>query len=418
MAAMESARVRVAERRQLRLEAIDLDSLIGAEHPARAIWGVLERMDLSRFYAPIKAVEGGPGQDATDPKILIALWLYAISEGVASAREIDRLCTMHSAYRWIRGGVSLNYHLLSDFRSAHGAALDELFSQLLAVLMHQQLVSLKRVAQDGTRVRASAGAASFRREPRLEQCLAQARLHIEALQLAAEQPDPQRGAREQAAQERAARERAARLEQALAELPKVAAQKKNRAAAPRVSSTDPEARVMKMGDGGFRPAYNLQFAADTESRIIVGVAACNAGTDSKQLEPMLDQLERRTQRLPAQVLVDGGFTNLASFARVAERGVEVFAPLRKHNQTYKLDPAVPHPADPPAIAAYRQRMASAEGQQVYKQRTATIETVNADLKTYRGLDRLLVRGAAKVLSVALWAALTYNLMRGITMGWL
>lgn len=212
----------------------------------------------------------------------------------------------------------------------------------------------------------------------------------------------------------------ARLEQALAELPKVAAHKHQQegAAEPRVSSTDPEARVMKMGDGGFRPAYNRQFAADTESRIIVGVGACNAGTDSKQLEPMLDQLERRTQRLPAQLLVDGGFTNLASFARAAQRGVEVFAPLRKHHQSYKLDPAEPHRADPPAIAAYRQRMACAEGKQVYKQRTATIETVNADLKTYRGLDRLLVRGAAKVLSVALWAALTYNLMRGITMGWL
>ncbi len=212
----------------------------------------------------------------------------------------------------------------------------------------------------------------------------------------------------------------ARLEQALAELPKVAAHKHQQegAAEPRVSSTDPEARVMKMGDGGFRPAYNRQFAADTESRIIVGVGACNAGTDSKQLEPMLDQLERRTQRLPARLLVDGGFTNLASFARAAQRGVEVFAPLRKHHQSYKLDPAEPHRADPPAIAAYRQRMACAEGKQVYKQRTATIETVNADLKTYRGLDRLLVRGAAKVLSVALWAALTYNLMRGITMGWL
>ena len=375
-------------------------------------------MDFPRFYARIKAVEGGAGQDATDPKILIGLWLYAISEGVASAREIDRLCTTHSAYRWICGGVSLNYHLMSDFRSAHGAALDDLFSQLLAVLMHQQLVGLKRVAQDGTRVRASAGAASFRRQPRLERCLAQARLHIQALRLAAEQPDPHRSAREEAAQERAAREREVRLEQALAELPKVAAHKHQQegAAEPRVSSTDPEARVMKMGDGGFRPAYNRQFAADTESRIIVGVGACNAGTDSKQLEPMLDQLERRTQRLPARLLVDGGFTNLASFARAAQRGVEVFAPLRKHHQSYKLDPAEPHRADPPAIAAYRQRMACAEGKQVYKQRTATIETVNADLKTYRGLDRLLVRGAAKVLSVALWAALTYNLMRGITMG--
>jgi transposase len=223
----EAPRLRLANRQQLRLEPFDLDSLIAADHSARAIWRVLERLDLVGFYLPIKAVEGGPGQDATDPKILIALWLYALSQGVASARELDRLCGMHSAYRWICGGVSVNYHMLSDFRSEHGAALDELFSQVLAVLMHQQLVSLQRVAQDGTRVRASAGAASFRREPTLRRCLAEAKAHLAALKAAAEQPELQPSARVKAARERAAREREARLEQAMAELPKVAAQKKD-----------------------------------------------------------------------------------------------------------------------------------------------------------------------------------------------
>ena len=410
---MEALRLRQANRQQLRLEATDLDSLIEAEHPARAIWRVLEGLDLSRFYTSIKAVAGGPGQDATDPRILIALWLYGLSEGVNCARELDRLCQRHHAYRWVCGGVTVNYHLLSDFRSEHGAALTELFSQVLAVLMHKGLVSLKRVAQDGTRVRASAGAGSFRRAPSLRQCLAQAQAQVAALE---------RAATGEAAPSRqhlsAAREREARVEQALKELPAVAALKKKRKSEPRVSTTDPEARVMKMADGGFRPAYNVQLCGDVESRIVVGVAVTNQGTDNQQLEPMLAQLEQRTGCLPQQVLIDGGYRDLKGVERVAARGVEVYSPLLKGNATYKLDPAEPHPEDSPVIAEYRRRMASAEGKQIYQQRAATVETLNADLKTYRGLHCLLVRGSGKVLTIALWSALTYNILRAISMGWL
>jgi transposase len=414
----EAVRLREANRKQLRLESVDLDSRLGLDHPARAIWRVLEAMDLSRFEAPIKAREGSAGRDATDPRISLALWLYALSQGVASAREVARLSAAHDAYKWICGGVSVNHHMLSDFRVDHGAALDELLSQLLAVLIHKKLVKLHRVAQDGTRVRASAGAASFRRKPRLEQCLSQARAHIEALAREAEHSPPERGVRAQAAQARAAREYHERVEQALAELPKVAAVHKNPKTEPRVSTTDPQARVMKMSDGGFRPAYNLQFSTDIDSRVIVGFGASNAGTDNEQLEPMLAQIQQRTERAPEQTLVDGGYASFDSLERVAAQGVEVFMPLRTQNQTYRLDPAQPHPGDSPAIADYRQRMASVEGRQIYKQRAATAETVNADLKTWRGLDRLLVRGSSKVLIVATWAALTYNLLRSIRMGWL
>lgn len=292
-------RLRLADRQQLRFEPVDLDSRIEQHHAVRGIWRVLECLDLSLFYRPIKAVEGRPGQDTTDPKILIALWLYAISENVSSAREIGRLCELHDAYRWICGGVSVNYHMISDFRSEHSDALDALFTQVLAVLMHQGLLRLKRVAQDGTRVRASAGAGSFRRQPTLAHCLAEAKTRVAELTAEAESTDTGRSARLKAAQERAAREREARVEQALKELEQiqsVKAQAKNhpqRKTEPRVSTTDPEARRMKMANGGYNPAYNLQFSTDTESRIIVGVQACNAGTDSSRLEPMLDELERR-----------------------------------------------------------------------------------------------------------------------------
>ena len=419
----EAVRLREPNRKQLILKPEDLDSLLGAAHPARAIWRVLEGMDLARFYAPIKAREGSAGRDATDPKVLLALWLYGLSEGVNSARELERLSEAHAAYRWICGGVSVNYHTLSDFRSAAGAALDELMSQVMAVLMHKRVLKLYRVAQDGTRVRASAGAASLRRKRTLERCLKEARAHLAALAHAAEQQDSSPSVRVEAARQRTAREQAQRVEQALDELERLGAAKAQARNHPqrqgevRASTTDPEARVMKLGDGGFAPAYNLQFATDTESRIIVGVRATNSGVDSQQLEPMQDEIERRTNATPKQLLADGGYLNFAAIEHSAQRGIEVFSPPRA-NRTYKIDPLEVQPTDSPAIADWRRRMASAQGQAIYRQRAATAETVNADLKTWRGLDRLRLRGITKVLIVATWSALAYNLLRAINMGWL
>jgi hypothetical protein len=276
------------------------------------------------------------------------------------------------------------------------------------------------VAQDGTRVRASAGAASFRRKARLKACLKTARAHIERLKLEAQSSET--NARSQAAQQRAAVERERRLSHALEELEKLTAartQAKNypqREIAARASSTDPEARVMKMPNGGFNPAYNVQLATDTESRLIVGVRVSNSGSDSRQLEPMLDEIERRTGGLPDQHLADGGFLHFKTVEHAAERGVEVFAPLREHANY--VNPHKVQPRDSQAIAQFRQRMSCQAGKEIYQQRAATAETVNADLKTNRGLDRLLVRGMTKVLMVAMWSALTYNMMRAIRMGWL
>jgi transposase len=419
----EELRLREPNRKQLILQPVDYATLIDAEHPARAIWRVLEGLDVGRFCAPIKARENRPGRDATSPRMLLGLWLYGLSEGVNSAREIARLSTEHAAYRWLCGGVSVNHHLLSDFRSGHGAALDELFGQVLGLLLDQRLISLSRVAQDGTRVRASAGAASFRRKARLKACVRAARHHLELLKAETAQDPTQGSARQRAAEVRAAREYEQRCQRAIARRAELGAHKaeaKNhpqRKTETRVSTTDPEARVMKMADGGFRPAYNLQFATDTTSRIIVGVGASSSGTDSQQMEPMLDEIERRTGKLPAQHLVDGGYMNFAAVEQAAARGVEVFCPPRE-NRTYHIDPLSPQPGDSAAIAEYRERMGSTQGKQIYLERAATAETVNADLKTWRGLDRLLLRGTTKVLMVATWSALAYNLMRAIRMDWL
>lgn len=389
------------------LRPVDLDATIAEDHEARTIWRFVEQLDLSCFYATIDAREGVPGRDATDPKLLVSLWLYATTQGIGSARELARLCQSHDAYRWICGDVSVNHHMLSDFRVGHGDALDGLFTQALAVMMKQGLVSLTRVAQDGTRVRASAGAASFRREPRLNDLLAKAKEQVEHVKQLAD--DPSVTAREAAARQRAAREREERIKKALEELPKArAAKTKDEQDEARVSTTDPESRVMKMGDGGFRPAYNLQFASTTEEGVIVGVGVTNIGSDKSQMLPMLDQVERRTGQRPDEHLVDGGYVNLEAIDKASAGGTLVYAPVpQKKGQPVSYEPK---PDDPPGAAEWRKRMGTDEAKQIYKDRAATAELVNADLKAHRGLA-LPVRGLNKVLTVGVWYALAYNLMR-------
>ena len=409
-------RLVTADRAQLQLRPTDLESLIPADHRARAIWMFVERLELSRFYAGIQARGSEPGRPAIDPKLLLALWVYATSEGVGSARELARLCEQHDAYRWLCGGVGMNHHTLSDFRVAHGAALDELLTQVLGVMLHHGLVGLERVTQDGMRVRANAGAASFRREITLRRCVAAARAQVEALKDAGERPADPRAARRAAAAARVAREREKRVTRALAELPAARAPKRGEAAKAnaRVSLTDPEARVMKMADGGYRPAYNVQLATAVEGRVIVGVQVTNAGTDHASLTPMRAEVERRTGQQPREYLVDGGFVELDNIAAAAAEGVTVYAPV-KASQRLDVDPHVPKPTDAPAVAAWRTRMGTAEAKEIYKDRAAVAETVNADLRTHRGLDRFPVRGVGKVQCIVVWAALTYNVLRWLAL---
>jgi transposase len=314
-------RLRRPNRSQVIMRVECDDQLISAIHPARTIWSVVENLDLSAFCEPIKARDGVCGRDATDPKLLVSLWLYAATRGVGSAHEVARLCSESRPYRWLCGGVTLNYHTLSDFRVGHAEALDELFTQVLAVLVAQGLVKVRRISQDGTRVRAGAGAGSFRRGQRLEQLLEQARAHVEELRTLLDDPEKSAGlsARKKAARLRAAKDREDRLKAALEALPELAARqqaaikqagngkygqklKKNE---PRISTTDPEARVMKMGNGGFSPAVNVQLAVDTQSRAIVGVDVTNAGSDKHLAEPMRKQVEERTGAKVQEHLMDG-----------------------------------------------------------------------------------------------------------------
>ena len=418
-----------AQRDQIALRPIDLEGTVGPEHVVRNVWAFVERLDLSVLYAEIGSVQGQAGRPAIDPKIVMALWLYATVDGVGSAREIERLTEIHDAYRWICGGVNVNHHTLSDFRCARVEVLDELLTESVAVLVHQGLVKLERVAQDGMRVRASAGAGSFRRRSTLELCLEQVRAQVQALKGEIDAEPNASNRRRRAAHERAAKEREVRLAQALDELAAVEKQKsKNKAVAkkeneteeqyrkrsePRASSTDREARVMKMADGGFRPAYNVQLASTPQSQIIVGVEVSNCGSDGGQLSPMLKQVQQRYQQRPAEWLADGGFASDADIEDAHRGGTTVYAPVRRPRNSSR-DPYVPLPDDSEALAQWRQRMGSEAVKEIYRQRAATAECVNA-IARGRGLSQFLVRGLQKVKAVALWYALAHNLMRAMTL---
>ena len=421
-------RVLLAERNQIELRAVDLDATIPLDHPARNVWAFVEGLDLTALYTAIGSVEGRAGRAAIDPKILQALWLYATVDGVGSAREIERLTEAHDAYRWICGGVNVNHHTLSDFRCARLDLLDDWLTHSVAVLTEQDLVKLERVAQDGMRVRASAGAASFRRRSTLERCLEEARAQVQALKGEIEADPDASNRRRRAARERAAVERQQRVAQALEQLAQVEEQKNKKPVAkkeneteqhyakrsePRASSTDSEARVMKMADGGYRPAYNVQFSTTTDSQIIVGVDVINIGSDQGQLSPMLGQVEQRYDERPAQCLVDGGYARHDDIEDADGRGTLVYAPVPKPKDSSR-DPYVALPGDSQAIAQWRERMGTDAAKEVYKQRAATAECVNA-IARGRGLTQFLVRGLSKVKAVALWYAIAHNMMRAVTL---
>lgn len=407
-------RLRHAERQQIELRPCALDELLSEDHPARIVWDYVCGLDLSALYEPIQAVECGPGQAPADPRILMTLWLYATLRGVGSARELNRLCEHHLAYRWICGGVSMNYHTLSDFRTQHVELLDRLLTESVASLMAEGLVTLDRVAQDGMKVRASAGAASFRRQPTLEEALAEAQEQVDRLRKELESDPAATKTRQQAARKRAAEERAERIRAALEKLPEIADGKKakDREKA-RASTTDADARVMKMGDGGYRPALNVQLATTTESQIITGVDVTNSGGDQGQLAPMVEQHRQRYGEVPDEALVDGGFAKKEDIEHVEQGGTTVYAPVQKSKDPQR-DPHTPRPDDSPAVAHWRQRMATDEAKVIYRQRAATAECVNA-LARNRGLQRFLVRGLQKAKAVVLWYVLAHNLMRGVAL---
>jgi transposase len=433
----DKPRLRMAERRQVELRAICLDDLVPTDHRVRMVWTFVEGLDVSALVAAVKAVEGRPGHPPADPRILLALWLYATADGVGSARELARLCDEHIAYQWLCGGVGMNAKTLADFRVGHGEVLERLLVDSFTALVRAGVASLDRVAQDGMRVRAAAGAASFRRQATLQECRRQAEAAVRDLRAELERDPATASRRQAAARQRAAADRERRVREALAvteDLRAEEAEKARKAAEraaeaareepagpappgkrakdkrpkePRGSTTDPQARVMKMADGGFRPAYNVQFACDTTSGAIAKVSVDNVGSDMGKMAPMSEALADDYGQRPRQHLADGGFAKLADITALAQAGVETFVPVPTPRNAER-DRYAPLPGDPPEVAAWRERMNTDDAKAIYKERASTVECANAQARNH-GLTRFLVRGLEAVTATALWHALAQNM---------
>lgn len=404
------------ERLQSEMRCESLEQRLDADHTARLVWQLVLGLDLSSLYRKIDAVEGVAGRNATDPRVLFALWLYAATDGVSSARELERLCFEHRAYEWLRGNVPVNYHMLADFRVQHGDLLKELQVESLAGLIAEGLVTLETAAQDGMRVRASAGSSSFRRRPSLQDAQQQAREHLDKLERESAADAAGQTLRQKKARERAARERLQRVNKAIEAATQMAAQREKRkkgdGVKTRASTSDPDARNMKMGDSGFRPAYNVQMATDADSGIILNMDVINEGSDAGQMKPMMDEIRENLGQAPKTLLTDGGFSTIEDIEETTAAGTTVYTPVKEEAKQKEAgkDPFAPKPKDSPTIAEWRQRMGTAAAQELYKLRAPTAELPNARLRN-QGIYQMRVRGLAKVKAALWWHVLALNLLR-------
>jgi len=468
------ARVKLVDRSQVLLRTVNVDRLIPEDHPARSIWEVLSDLDLEGFRTGIMAVEGRAGQSPFDPKVLLSLWIYALKDGVTSAREIAKRCGYDPAYQWLTGMKPINYHTISDFRTEHGAALNELFVQLLGVLTHQGLITLERVAHDGTKIRANAAGDSFRREKTLSDHLESAQDYIDELETQGDEID----LRKARARERAAKQRKERIERAIEEIEKMAPDKTE----PRASITDPDARIMKIGGEGFGAGYNVQISTDAQASIIVGVGVTQSAADSDELIASIDRIKQNFEQLPDQMLVDGGFANKQNIVDAAGLGIDLYGPspnkpvdmskipnakqiapefyrehftydcernayfcpagteLRFESQyrdgaTTKLryqarfsdcqncanygrcctgkkkGRSIIDSVDHPAVAEFIDKMQTKEAKAIYRQRSQVAEFPNAWIKAKFGLRQFRLRGLVKVGVESLWACFAYNMLQ-------
>ena len=418
-----TARVNRPNRAQVEMQFLSLDQLLPPDHRARIVWAFVQSLDLEPLYENIEVTDRTAGRSAIAPEILVALWLLATLDGIGGARELDRRCKTDIPYLWILGGVSVNYHTLSDFRVDHGEFLEQVLVDTVASLIDRGLVPLETIAQDGMRVRASAGSSSFRRKPSLQKLQQQAQEHVERLKQEAESEAARRegDARRRAAAERAASERQARIEEALRQHEKLSEQRERRKKGDgektRVSTTDPDARKMKMANGGYDPAYNVQFASDGDARVIVSVDVTNAGTDGGELAPMQEKIRTTYGKTPKKGLVDSAYATKEGVTAVETAGTEVVSTVPRSEQLEKhgKDPYARQKGDTDQYANFRARMAKPEYQELYRLRPSIAEFPNADCRN-RNLRQFRVRGLVKAKAVALWYALAFNFTRTLNLG--
>lgn len=424
----DKARFLRADRLQTRWDFIDLDALLPSDHRARIVWAFVESLDLSAFYDQIKSREGEPGRPPPDPAVMLALWLYAVIEDVDSARELNRLAERDLAYRWIAGGVPLNYHGLSDFRTENRDLFDRLLTESATALVAEGLVSLAEVAIDGTKVRANARRGSFKSADQLKQIEAAVERRLAALRAETERDPDASSRRKRAARERAAREVKERAERARATLERLRAEKAkrsqkhpgekaNKKSEPKASMSDGDARIMHFSDGAVRPGYNAQVAATPKEGIILAIAMTDRRNDSGLAVPMIDELVRRYGKTPQTVLIDTHYATSEDIVALSEHPagpVMVYAPPPSEREQISARGLAnrqrKRALEPESVKEWRSRMATQAGQEVYRDRKL-IERVNAHLKNH-GFGFVPVRGLLKAQAVALLHAIANNLLAG------
>jgi transposase len=465
------------DRKQMRIVPVDVERLIPYDHEARAIWYFVGRLDLSLYYKEIGSIEGDAGRPAYDPMVLVSLWLYALSKAIGSAREIARRTEYDPAFQWLTGMEIINHHTLSDFRIDHKENLDQLFVQTLGIMSAEGLVTLERIAHDGTKVKACAGADGFRKEERIKMHLKAAEEQIRTLQ---ESPEEEMSLRQQKAQERIAREKKERMERALLELAKIREGKtEEETPEARASITDPDSRIMKQSDDGYAPSYNLQVSSDSAFGIIVAQAVSQRPEDCGELLPALQRIEENAGKAPAQIVADGGYTTRENIMAMDGKETDFIGsydgrgkkkpmhdfhrdkfiydaennaylcpqgkilPYRrkdrgvgKENYIYRAKRAdcrsclfkekccpkaksrsVARTVDHPAVAAFLEKMKTDKAKEIYKTRGPIAEFTNAWIKSKIGLRAFRLRGLLKVGMEALWACLTYNIQQWIRLCW-
>ena len=422
------ARVKLPQRHQVQMHMMSLDEMIRSDHLVRTVNDYVDTLDLSELYGSIKSTASNAGRNAIDPRILFSLWLFATLDGVNSGRRIAELTERDLAYMWICGGVSVNYHTICDFRTEHRQLLERILTDSIAILQYHGLIELRCIAQDGMRVRAHAGSGSFRRQDSLKKSRAAAEAYLE--QLAAgdgedQSDDDQTTPGQRSARQRAATERSLRLDEACRQMEELQEryekrnakrQPQDRPSPPRISTTDPDARRMKMGDGGTRPAFNVQFANDVDTQLIVQADVNHEGTDSAQLKPMYDKVCETYGVVPESYLADGGFGKKADVCHVERQGTKFYGPLFKEKQKLATgeDPYAPKYWENATYTAFRQRMGTDEAKAMYRRRGAAAEFPNAVCRNH-GLHQFKVRGLLQAKAQALWHVLAHNLRRFINL---
>lgn len=416
------ARVQLAIRNQIEMRMMSLEQMVPENHFVRTVVRFVESLDLSELYERIKSKDGVAGRTPIDPRILFSLWLFATLEGETSGRRIATLTERDTIYMYLCGGVSVNYHTICDFRVEHADLLERVLTDSIAALHSTGLIKLETVAQDGMRVRAAAGSSSFRREGSLKEARKKAKEYLQELnddKDDADDDDTRPG--RQAARSRGAKEKIERIDEACAQMEdlKKRHEKRNRhksakdrTSEPRASTTDPDARRMKMGDTGFRPAFNVQFANDADALVIIGVDVTNEGTDSGQLEPMYESVCERYDVTPKNYLADGGFRSKAGVSALESKGTNFFGPLPNEKKQLAAgeDPYTARPGENALFTAYRQRMGTDEAKDMYRRRAAAAEFPNANCRNH-GLHQFRVRGLLKAKAQSLWHAIAYNFRR-------